>query len=334
VVLSIFFAASIQNIGSALTITGPNRHEVISLVAVNTTLAAASACVSALVANYYLEERWSGEGSFSLSSTMNGCLGGLVAITGSCGVVEPWAAVITGFVAGLLYLSTSKLLVRLRIDDAVDAIPGTSCDMFHSLVLCLCVNSIVVLPQTVHMTNGIWGTLSVGLFASASRLDMAFGEINDIGIFMGGNGTLLGCQIIGILFVFGWVTTVMIPFFYLLNYLGWLRSTSADEVEGLDSRYHKIERRPSRELIQAMAVYGHGNERLRRNIHSYEQGQRQAQHDSNQFTADSEIAGGGGGNVYPRRDTGSTDTFEDQQGAITSQRRLYEQRFTADAGAS
>lgn len=51
---------------------------------------------------------------------MNGCLGGLVSITGSCGVIEPWAAVIIGAVAGLLYLSTSKLLIRLRIDDAVD----------------------------------------------------------------------------------------------------------------------------------------------------------------------------------------------------------------------
>ena len=111
------------NIGSALSITGPGRYEVISIVAVNTTLAAAAACVSALVANYYLDEKKSGEGSFSLSSAMNGCLGGLVSITGSCGVVEPWAAVVTGFVAGLLYLSTSKLLIRLRIDDAVDAIP-------------------------------------------------------------------------------------------------------------------------------------------------------------------------------------------------------------------
>jgi Amt family ammonium transporter len=62
----------------------------------------------------------SGEGSFSLASAMNGCLGGLVSITGSCGVIEPWAAVIIGAVAGLLYLSTSKLLIRLRIDDAVD----------------------------------------------------------------------------------------------------------------------------------------------------------------------------------------------------------------------
>lgn len=88
----------------------------------NTTLSAASACVSALVVNYYLDEKKSGEGSYSLSSAMNGCLGGLVSITGSCGVIEPWAAVIIGFVAGLLYLSTSRLLIRLRIGEWLEMV--------------------------------------------------------------------------------------------------------------------------------------------------------------------------------------------------------------------
>ncbi|EED90411.1 predicted protein, partial [Thalassiosira pseudonana CCMP1335] len=201
------------NTGSALTITGPGQDNVVSLVAVNTTLAAASACVSSLAANYYVEERKTGEGTFSLSSAMNGCLGGLVSITGGCAVVEPWAAVVIGFIAGLLYLFTSKLLIRLRIDDAVDAIP-------------------------VHLSNGIWGTVAVGLFASSNRLQLAFGKVADTGVFMGGNGTLLGCQTIGVLFVLGWVTVLMFPFFMVLNYLGLLRASSADEVEGLDSKYH------------------------------------------------------------------------------------------------
>ncbi len=67
----------------------------------------------AVLANYYLEDRKTGEGSYNLLSAMNGCIGGLVSITGGCGVIEPWAAVIVGFVAGLLYLYTSKLMVRL-----------------------------------------------------------------------------------------------------------------------------------------------------------------------------------------------------------------------------
>jgi ammonia channel protein AmtB len=142
------------NTGSTLSITGPGQHQVVSLVAVNTTLAAASACVASLLASYYVIERKTGEGTFSLSSAMNGCLGGLVSITGGCAVVEPWAAVVIGFIAGLLYLCTSKLLIRLRIDDAVDAIP-------------------------VHLSNGIWGTIAVGLFASSNRLQLAFGKVAD-----------------------------------------------------------------------------------------------------------------------------------------------------------
>lgn len=51
---------------------------------------------------------------------MNGCLTGLVAVTAGCATVEPWAAVVIGIFAGLFYLMGSKLLVKLRIDDAVD----------------------------------------------------------------------------------------------------------------------------------------------------------------------------------------------------------------------
>ncbi|KAL7527150.1 hypothetical protein ACHAWF_005533 [Thalassiosira exigua] len=223
------------NTGSALSITGPGQDQVISLVAVNTTLAAASACVATLGFNYIYDERKTGEGTFSLSYAMNGCLGGLVSITGACGVVEPWAAVIIGFIAGIIYLGSSKLLVRIRIDDVVDAVP-------------------------VHMTNGIWGTIAVGLFATSKRIQLAYGDVGDVGLFMGGNGTLLGCQVIGVLFVLGWVTLIMFPFFCLLNYMGWLRSSTSDEVEGLDSRYHASAKRLNTK-VGPTASYGQGNQR-------------------------------------------------------------------------
>jgi ammonium transporter, Amt family len=54
---------------------------------------------------------------------MNGCLTGLVAITAGCATVETWGAVLIGMVSGWVYFGLSKLLVRLRIDDAVDAVP-------------------------------------------------------------------------------------------------------------------------------------------------------------------------------------------------------------------
>lgn len=228
------------NIGSAHSISGPHQAQVVSLVAVNTTLAAASACVAALGANYIHDERKTGEGSFSLTYAMNGTLGGLVSITGACGVVEPWAAVIIGFFAGIFYFSVSKLLVRMRIDDVVDAVP-------------------------VHMTNGIWGTIAVGLFASSDRVKLAYGEVHDAGVFMGGNGTLLGCQSVGVLFVVGWVAFIMFPFFSVLNYMGWFRASASDEVEGLDSRYHASTGKLDTQ-VGPTARYGQSNQRLKRTL--------------------------------------------------------------------
>jgi len=228
------------NCGSAQSITGLDNPKIVSLVAVNTTLAAASACVAALATNYLYDERKTGEGSFSLTYAMNGTLAGLVSITGACGIVEPWAAVVIGFIAGMLYLFTSKLLVRMRIDDAVDAVP-------------------------VHMTQGIWGTLVVGLFADSNRMKLAYGDVGDFGIFMGGNGTLLVCQILGVLFVIGWVLSIMFPFFCLLNYMGWFRASASDEVEGLDSRYHASTRKLNTK-IGPTASYGQSNQRLRRTL--------------------------------------------------------------------
>eukprot|EP00584_Thalassiosira_punctigera_P004482 CAMPEP_0172538840 /NCGR_PEP_ID=MMETSP1067-20121228/10157_1 /TAXON_ID=265564 ORGANISM="Thalassiosira punctigera, Strain Tpunct2005C2" /NCGR_SAMPLE_ID=MMETSP1067 /ASSEMBLY_ACC=CAM_ASM_000444 /LENGTH=567 /DNA_ID=CAMNT_0013324423 /DNA_START=38 /DNA_END=1741 /DNA_ORIENTATION=- len=235
------------NTGSALSITSPHQVQVVSLVAVNTTLAAASACVAALGASYVHSERTMGEGTFSLTYAMNGTLGGLVSITGACGTVEPWAAVIIGFAAGMLYLATSKLLVRLRIDDAVDAVP-------------------------VHMTNGIWGSIAVGLFASPDRIELAYGEVGDSGVFAGGNGTLLGCQCVGVLFVIGWVTLIMFPFFCLLNYMGWLRASASDEVEGLDSRYHSSSTKFDTQ-VGPTSHYGQNNLRLRRTLDAMEDAQ-------------------------------------------------------------
>ena len=117
---------SIIDVGSAISITGPDQSSIISISAVNTTLAAASSCASALAANYIIAERRTGEGEFSLKAALNGCLSGLVAITGGCALVETWAAILIGLLAGLVYLITSNLLIRVRIDDAVDAIPGTT----------------------------------------------------------------------------------------------------------------------------------------------------------------------------------------------------------------
>lgn len=151
---------------------------------------------------------------------MNGVLSGLVAITSGCAVVEPWAAIVIGVVAGWIYLYASGLLVRVRIDDAVDAIP-------------------------VHMFNGIWGVLATGFLASPSLMATAFGTRTGEypGLFYAlANGSydanLLACQAILVCFILGWTFFTMMPFFIFLNYKGWLRADSLEELVGLDISYH------------------------------------------------------------------------------------------------
>jgi Ammonium Transporter Family len=193
------------------------------LVAANaataTTLSAAAGGISALFTNLVIEERRTGEYTFVMLMAINGCLSGLVAITSGCSVVEPWAALVTGVVAGWIYMTSSYLLERCRIDDAVNAIP-------------------------VHMCNGAWGLIATGLFASPRRLDLTYGSSDHIGLFYSfardsrPDGVLLACQLVALVLIFGWTFCTMVPFFFWLNYRGWLRSDSYEELIGLDISYH------------------------------------------------------------------------------------------------
>ena len=207
------------NSGSALLSAHPESGNIAALAGVNTTLSGGTAGIIALMVNLWYLERTTGEPFFDLKYAMNGSLCGLVAITGGCGVFEPWAAVITGLIAGLLYIVGSRGLVKLRLDDAVDAIP-------------------------VHMLNGIWGLLAVGVFASPSRLEITYGRSDHPGWFYsfreGGSsdGTLMGAQLVGLLFIVGWVFIIMFPFFVWLDWKGWFRSDPLEEIVGLDTSYH------------------------------------------------------------------------------------------------
>jgi ammonium transporter, Amt family len=151
--------------------------------------------------------------------TMNGCLTGLVAITAPCASVDTWAAVVIGIVAGWVYMFASKLLVKLRIDDAVDAVP-------------------------VHMFGGAWGVIAAGLFSKPDLLERAYSLTDHVGWFYewgrgSGNFTLIGIQLIGVLFILGWVGGVMGVFFYILNFFGMLRVSPLEEEAGMDISRHK-----------------------------------------------------------------------------------------------
>lgn len=204
------------NPGSTLSIGSTDMGQVAALCAVNTTVAAAAGCVTALFTDSLLGRMSTGESEYDLTMAMNGCLGGLVGITAGCSVCTPGMSVIIGMIAGWVYILGSKTLVMLKIDDAVDAVP-------------------------VHFFNGIWGCFAVGLFAEPDNLAVAYGVSDPklVGAFYGGSGSLLGANLCGVLFIIGWVTVIMGPFFAILKVAGLFRVDPLEEDVGLDISHHK-----------------------------------------------------------------------------------------------
>jgi Ammonium Transporter Family len=87
------------------------------------------------------------------------------------------------------------------------------------------------------------GLIAVGLFASPARLADAIGHSDHVGFFYsfshgGADARLLAAQIVGMLFIFGWVMCLMLPFFVWLDWRGWFRSDPLEEIVGLDTSYH------------------------------------------------------------------------------------------------
>jgi Amt family ammonium transporter len=144
-----------------------------------------------------------------LSMSVNGCLAGLVAITAPCAFVTAKAALVIGLVSGLVVVSAVKLLDRLRIDDPVGAVP-------------------------VHLFNGVFGTLSVGLFA----VDKITGAATGNGLFYGGGLTLLIAQLKGVVAVGAYTLVASLVFWYAIRAAIGLRVDKREELEGLDIGEH------------------------------------------------------------------------------------------------
>lgn len=125
------------NPGSTLAAVG--NWEMIGTVATNTFLASAAGGVATMI---YTRLR---HGVVDITMVINGVLAGLVGITAGCNVVDPWAAVVIGLIAGILVDIAVITIDRMHIDDPVGAV-------------------------AVHGVNGVWGTLAVGLFAAENGL--------------------------------------------------------------------------------------------------------------------------------------------------------------------
>jgi Amt family ammonium transporter len=184
----------------------------IGRVAMNTTIAACSAGLTAVFFVYPRFKKW------DLAMSCNGLLGGLVAITAPCYWVSPFGAVVIGAVAGIIVPLGVDFLEHMRVDDPIGAV-------------------------AVHGFAGIWGTLSIGFFATGHYgipgPDGPDGTTLVKGLFYGGGIDQLKAQIIGsftcVVVVFGVALAVMYAIHYFTKTL---RVSRDGELEGLDIHEH------------------------------------------------------------------------------------------------
>ncbi|HSD18892.1 MAG TPA: ammonium transporter [Anaeromyxobacter sp.] len=190
------------NPGSTMAADGAS----IAHVAVTTNVAAAAGTISSMIAAWLFFKKP------DLGLTLNGCLAGLVAITAPCAFVSVKSALIIGLVAGVLVVAAVVFFDRIRIDDPVGA-------------------------TAVHLANGVFGTIAVGLFADPTVAPSA--AVAKRGLFLGGGMEQLGPQLIGVALVGGVVFTLSLGFWYVTKLVsGGIRVSADEEMEGLDVGEH------------------------------------------------------------------------------------------------
>ncbi len=181
----------------------------LSSILLTTTVAPAVATCTTMIFT------WVKDGKPDVSMSLNGSLAGLVAITAPCDVTDVLGAAIIGLVAGILVVVVVEALdKKAHIDDPVGAVG-------------------------VHMANGIWGTLAVGLFATESAPGFELAGIKE-GLFYGGGFSQLGTQLIGFLAIAAWAAVTMTITFFAIKKTVGLRVTEEEEIKGLDATEHNL----------------------------------------------------------------------------------------------
>ncbi|PRQ36845.1 putative ammonium transporter, ammonium/urea transporter [Rosa chinensis] len=177
--------------------------------AVTTTLAGCTAALTTLFGKRIVSGHW------NVTDVCNGLLGGFAAITSGCSVVEPWAAIICGFVAAAVLCACNKLAEKVKYDDPLEA-------------------------AQLHGGCGAWGIIFTALFASKKYVNEVYPGVpgRPYGLFMGGGGKLLAAHAIQILVITGWVSATMGPLFFILHKLKLLRISAEDEMAGMDMTRH------------------------------------------------------------------------------------------------
>lgn len=166
-----------------------------------------ASAIAAVITSTFVS--WLFIGKPDLGMTINGCLAGLVAITAGCAYVDIFGSLIIGAIGGILVVFAVVFFDKLKLDDPVGA-------------------------TSVHLANGVLGTICVGLFAQDGVTSLSATN----GLFYGGGFTLLGTQIIGILAVTVFVFPASLLVWYLIKKTLGIRVTLEEEVSGLDIGEH------------------------------------------------------------------------------------------------
>ena len=176
-------------------------------IAVTTNMAAAAAALTATLTCWLLL------GKPDLGMTLNGCLAGLVAITAPCAFVTVGASVIIGAIAGVLVVLAVIGFDRIRIDDPVGA-------------------------TSVHLVNGVFGTICVGLFSTPDRIGRSGNTEAKAGLFYGGGAEQLIDQLIGVGATAAYVLVAAFVGWAILKFTMGIRVSAEEEIEGLDKGEH------------------------------------------------------------------------------------------------
>ncbi len=209
------------NPGSTMSFQNPG--DVVHIL-MTTNTAAIAAVLTATASS------WIFIGKPDLGMTINGCLAGLVGITGSCAFVSVGSSLIIGAIAGVIVVFAVILFDRAKVDDPVGA-------------------------TSVHLICGILGTIAVGLFAQKGVTSLS--EVN--GLFFGGGAGLLGVEILGIaavgLFVF--VSSSLV--WLLLKKTIGIRVSLREEIQGLDINEHGNMAYPDFAIVAPIMETGNGS---------------------------------------------------------------------------
>ena len=180
--------------GASGSIAGDGNSAIVSRTLVNTTISS-SICGIVTVLLFYWKLKF-----LSVIEFCNGILAGLVSITAGCNAVEDWAAFSIGFIGAVVYFSSTRLLKKFGIDDAIYA----SC---------------------VHGFCGVWGVLATGLF-----------NMED-GWFYSGK-TCFGWQCIGTIAIVGWAAFWTFAICKFCEFFGFLKYSKRVQDEGIDMHIH------------------------------------------------------------------------------------------------